>query len=109
MLPADTGGKINYSPGTFRPVRKFGSCAVWCLSGECTSPRGGVTVPAVSEAASSPHFSPRLDALRGLPEGRGFSPAEIAAPALCWSRAPRSPSADGLRGARDTGIMRKAL
>jgi len=54
-------------------------------------------------------FSPRLDALRGLPEGRGFSPAEIAAPALCWSRAPRSPSADGLRGARDTGIIRKAL
>ena len=35
--------------------------------------------------------------------------AEIAASALCWSRAPRSPSADGLRGARDTGIMRKAL
>jgi hypothetical protein len=27
MLPADTGGKINYSPGTFRPVRKFDSCA----------------------------------------------------------------------------------
>ena len=26
----------------------------------------------------------------GLKEGRGFSPAEIAAPALCWSRAPRS-------------------
>jgi alcohol dehydrogenase class IV len=23
---------------------------------------------------------PRFDALRGLPEGRGFSPAEIAAP-----------------------------
>ena len=54
-------------------------------------------------------FSPRLDALKGLPEGRGFSPAEIAAPALCWSRAPRSPSGDGLRGARDTGIIRKAL
>ena len=26
----------------------------------------------------------------GLPEGRGFSPAEIAAPALCTSRDPRS-------------------
>jgi hypothetical protein len=38
----------------------------------------------------NPDFSPRLDALRGLPEGRGFSPAEIAAPAFCWSRAPRS-------------------
>jgi hypothetical protein len=48
MLPADAGGKINYSPGTFRHVRKFVSCAVWCLSGECTLPRGGVTVPAVS-------------------------------------------------------------
>jgi hypothetical protein len=23
MLPADTGGKTNYSPGTFLPVRKF--------------------------------------------------------------------------------------
>jgi hypothetical protein len=54
-------------------------------------------------------FSPRLDALRGLPEGRGFSPAEIAAPALCWSRAPRSPAGAGLRGTRDTGIIRKAL
>jgi hypothetical protein len=26
-----------------------------------------------------PHFSRRLDALKGLPEGRGFSPAESAA------------------------------
>ena len=48
----------------------------------------------------SPGFSPRLDALRGLPEGRGFSPAEIAAPALCWSRAPRSLQ---LQAARGTG------
>lgn len=45
MLPADTGGTINYSPGTFRPVRKFGSGAVGFLDGECTSPRGGVTGP----------------------------------------------------------------
>jgi len=50
-----------------------------------------------------------LDILRGLPEGRGFSPAGIAAPALCSSRAPRSPDISGLRGARDTGIIKKAL
>ncbi len=56
-----------------------------------------------------PHFSPRLDALRELPEGRGFSPAEIAASAPCWSRAPRSPAGTGLRGARGTRIIRKAL
>ena len=24
MLPIDTGGKINYSPGRLRPDRKFG-------------------------------------------------------------------------------------
>jgi hypothetical protein len=54
-------------------------------------------------------FSPGLDALRRLPEGRSFSPAEIAAPALCWSRAPRSPAGAGLRGARGTGIIRRAL
>jgi hypothetical protein len=60
-------------------------------------------------AAPNPEFSPRLDALRGLPEGRGFSPAEIAAPALCWSRALRSPGGAALRKARDTGIIRKGL
>ena len=38
-----------------------------------------------------------------------FSPAEIAAPALCRSRAPRSPDASGVRGARDAGIVKKAL
>ncbi len=38
-----------------------------------------------------PSFSPRCDACGGLPEGRGFSPAEIAAPTLCSSYAPRSP------------------
>ncbi len=32
MLPADTSGKINYSPGTFRPVRKFGSCTARLLA-----------------------------------------------------------------------------
>jgi hypothetical protein len=41
-----------------------------------------------------------LDALSGLPEGRGFSPAGIVAPALCWSRAPRSLR---LQAARGTG------
>jgi hypothetical protein len=45
----------------------------------------------------------------GLPQGRGFSPAEIAAPALCVSRAPHSPDVSGLCGARDTGIIRKAF
>jgi hypothetical protein len=57
----------------------------------------------------NPDFSPRLDALRGLPEGRGFSPAEIATPAFCWSHAPRSPAGAGLRGAWDTAIIKKAL
>ena len=57
---------------------------------------------------SSPTLSSSLPS-RGLPEGRGFSPAGIAALALCWSRAPRSPAGAGLRGARDTGIIRKAL
>ena len=32
-------------------------------------------------------------------EGRGFSPAEIAAPALCSSRAPRSLRLQAARGA----------
>ena len=57
----------------------------------------------------TPDFSPRLDALSELPEGRGFSPAEIGAPAFCWSLAPRSPAGAGLRGARDTAIIKKAL
>ena len=61
MLPADTGGKFNYSPGTFRPVRKFGSCAVWYLSGESTSPRGGVTRP-------GRFGKPPLDQTAPLPE-----------------------------------------
>jgi hypothetical protein len=69
-------------------------------------PRPGYA--SVDEATFSPDFSPRLDALRGLPEGRGFSPAEIAAPAFCWSLAPRSPEGAGLRGARDTAIIKKA-
>jgi len=43
-----------------------------------------------------PHFSPRL---WGLSEGRGFSPAEIAPPALCSSRAPRSLQPQAARGA----------
>ena len=39
-------------------------------------------------AESTPLIRISHDAGR-LPEGRGFSPAEIAAPALCLSRAPR--------------------
>ena len=61
MLPADIGGKINYSPGTFLPVRKFGSCAVWRLSGKCTLPRGGVTRP-------GRFGKPPLDQTAPLPE-----------------------------------------
>jgi hypothetical protein len=72
MLPADTGGKINYSPGAFRPVRKFGSCAVWFLSGECTSQRGGVTglgrfgKPPLNQTAPLPeiHLSPACALIR---------------------------------------------
>jgi hypothetical protein len=45
MWPDVSGGKINYSPSTFRPVRNFGSCVGWFLSREYTSPRGGVTRP----------------------------------------------------------------
>ena len=40
-----------------------------------------------------------MDTLWRLPEGRGFSPAEIAAPALCRSRAPRSLQPQAARGA----------
>jgi hypothetical protein len=36
----------------------------------------------------------------GLPEGRGFSPAEIAAPALCSFRAPGSLRPQAARGAK---------
>ena len=46
----------------------------------------------------SPGFSPRWNGFGGLPEGRGFSPAEIAAPALCWSRAPRTLRPQAARG-----------
>jgi hypothetical protein len=53
---------------------------------------------AVRPGCPKPDFSPRLDALRGLPEGRGFSPAEIAAPTLCWSRTPRSLRPRAARG-----------
>jgi hypothetical protein len=40
---------------------------------------------------SSPDLSLRWGAWGELPEGQGFSPAEIAAPARCSSRAPPSP------------------
>ena len=46
----------------------------------------------------SPGFSPRWNGFGGLPEGRGFSPAEIAAPALCSSKAPRSLRPQAARG-----------
>jgi hypothetical protein len=48
----------------------------------------------------SPDFSPDFVAFIGRWEGRGFSPAEIAAPALCSSRAPRSLRLQAARGAR---------
>ena len=48
--------------------------------------------PWVKRIDLSPHFSP---VGWGLPEGRGFSPAEIVGPTLCSSRAPRSPDASG--------------
>jgi hypothetical protein len=54
-------------------------------------------------------FSQRLDALKELQEGRGFSPAEITAPTVRSSRAPHSPDVSGLYGARDTRIIRNAL
>jgi hypothetical protein len=54
----------------------------------------------------SPDFSPRLGAFGGLQEGRGFSPAEIAAPPFCSSRAPRSWR---LQAARGAGIIKKVL
>jgi hypothetical protein len=47
----------------------------------------------------SSDFLPRWDAFGGLPEGRGFSPAEIAAPAVYSSRAPRSLQPQAARGA----------
>jgi hypothetical protein len=57
--------------------------------------KGGATTGALRRAAPATeslawisHHAGTL--LGGLPEGRGFSPAEIAAPALCSSRDPRS-------------------
>jgi hypothetical protein len=47
--------------------------------------------------------------IRARLEGRGFSPAAIAAPRACPSRSPSSPSADGLLGERPTGSSRKSL
>ena len=44
-----------------------------------------------------------------ITEGRGFSPAEIAAPALSSSRAPHRPDLSGRCGARDTEIIGQAL
>jgi len=41
-------------------------------------------MPTRSEGTNA-GFSPRFDALSGLREGRGFNPAGIAAPALCWA------------------------
>jgi len=38
-------------------------------------------------------------------EGRGFSPAGIARPALCLSRSPRSSDVSGLRGTREMGMV----
>jgi len=48
----------------------------------------------------SSDFSPRRNDFWRLPEGRGFSPAEIAAPALYSARAPRSLRLQAARGAR---------
>ena len=44
-------------------------------------------------------ISHQAETLLGLPEGRGFSPAEIAAPALYSSRTPRSLRLQAARGA----------
>ena len=52
-----------------------------------------------------PYFSPRSDAFRGLLEGRGFSPAEIAAPTPCLSRAPRSLRLQAARGAENRDMQ----
>jgi len=53
-------------------------------------------------AVTSRHVWTRL-------EGRGFSPAKIAAPRACLSRSPGSPEASGLLGERDRGLFRKSL
>ena len=66
--------------------------------GRCPAPYGTGLALAQAKASLSLDFSPRLDALKGLREGRGFSPAEIAAPALCCSRAPRSLRPQAARG-----------
>jgi hypothetical protein len=61
--------------------------------GRCPDNRisGGQILSGRTRQVVNLDFSPRGDAfLGGLPEGRGFSPAEIAAPALCLSRDPRS-------------------
>jgi len=60
------------------------------------------------EAETSPLTRISHHAGIGLPERRGFSPAEIAAPSLCVSRAPHSLRRK-LCGARDTRKIRKDL
>jgi len=67
MLPADSDGKINYSPGTLRPVRKFGNGAVGCLGGECASACGGVIGP-------GRFGKPSLDQTAPLPTRNSFVP-----------------------------------
>ena len=50
------------------------------LAPKATTPPRTITLARISHHAGT--------LFGGLPEGRGFSPAEIAAPALCSSRAP---------------------
>jgi hypothetical protein len=73
MLPADTGGKINYSPGTLRPVRKFGSLvSLRRVYPSVDGPRGGVTRPGrfgkppLDQTAPQPkiHLSPAYVLIR---------------------------------------------
>jgi hypothetical protein len=67
-------------------------------SGSSSKPLRAARARASLDRASTPDFSARSDAFRGLPEGRGFSPAEIAAPTPCLSRAPRSLQPQAARG-----------
>ena len=61
-------------------------------------------MPTRSEGTNA-GFSPRFDALSGLREGRGFNPAGIAAPALCWALGIAEERWLGCRGERLAGDL----
>ena len=58
---------------------------------------------------SKPDFSPARAAFIKRSEGRGFSPAEIAAPTLCSFRTPRSLRPQAARGAEHGNFLERLV